>query len=59
MTPLEDRRPRRSTRIQESPLLVMSVYLVSSYTILCDHSGPICAMRHIPEPPSPHTAVKP
>jgi hypothetical protein len=25
----------------------------------CDHSGPTCAMRHIPEPPSPHTPVKP
>jgi hypothetical protein len=24
----------------------------------CDHSGPTCAMRHIPEPPSPHTPVK-
>ena len=25
----------------------------------CDHSGPTCAIRHIPEPPSPHTPVKP
>src|SRR5688572_23559783 len=25
----------------------------------CDHSGPTCAMRHILEPPSPHTPVKP
>jgi hypothetical protein len=25
----------------------------------CDHSEPTCAMRHILEPPSPHTPVKP
>jgi hypothetical protein len=25
----------------------------------CDHSGPTCAMRHIPEPPNLHTPVKP
>jgi hypothetical protein len=25
----------------------------------CDHSRPICAMRHIPELPNPHTPVKP
>jgi hypothetical protein len=25
----------------------------------CDHSGPTCAMRHIPERLSPHTPVKP
>jgi hypothetical protein len=25
----------------------------------CDHFGPTCAIRHIPEPPSPHTPVKP
>jgi hypothetical protein len=25
----------------------------------CDHSRPTCAMRHIPESPSPHTPVKP
>ena len=25
----------------------------------CDHSGPTCSMRHIPEPPNPHTPVKP
>jgi hypothetical protein len=25
----------------------------------CDHSGPTCVVRHIPEPPSPHTPVKP
>jgi hypothetical protein len=48
--PLEDRRPRRSTTIQEPPLLVTSVCLVSSYAMPCDHSGPTCAMRHIPEP---------
>jgi hypothetical protein len=53
-TPLEDRRPRRSTLIQEPPLLATSVCLVSSYAMPCDHSGPTCAMRHIPEPPSPH-----
>jgi uracil-DNA glycosylase len=58
-TPLEDRRPRRSTPIQEPPLLATSVCLVSSYAMPCDHSGPTCAMRHIPEPPSPHTPVKP
>jgi hypothetical protein len=58
-TPLEDRRPRRSTPIQEPPLLATSVYLVSSYAIPCDHSGSTCVMRHIPEPPSPHTPVKP
>jgi hypothetical protein len=33
--------------------------LVSSYAMPCDHSGPTCATRHIPEPPSPHTPVKP
>jgi hypothetical protein len=58
-TPLEDRRPRRSTLIQEPPLLATSMSLVSSYAMPCDHSGPTCAMRHIPEPPNPHTAVKP
>jgi hypothetical protein len=25
----------------------------------CDHSGPTCAMHHIPEPLNPHTPVKP
>jgi hypothetical protein len=58
-TPLEDRRPHRSTPIQEPPLLATSVCLVSSYAMPCDHSGPTCAMRHILEPPSPHTPVKP
>jgi hypothetical protein len=56
---LEDRRPRRSTPIQEPPLLATSMCLVSSYAMPCDHFGPTCAMRHIPEPPSPHTPVKP
>jgi hypothetical protein len=51
--PLEDRRDRRSTTIQEPPLLVTSVCLVSSYAMPCDHSGPTCAMRHIPEPLTP------
>ena len=37
----------------------MSVCLVSSYAMPCDHSGSTCAMRHIPEPPSPHTSMKP
>jgi hypothetical protein len=58
-TPFEDRRPRRSTPIQEPPLLVTSMCLVSSYVMPCDHSEPTCAMRHIPEPRSPHTPVKP
>jgi hypothetical protein len=58
-TPLEDRRPRRSTPIQEPPLLTTSICLVSSYAMPCDHFGPTCAMRHILEPPSPHTPVKP
>jgi hypothetical protein len=58
-TPLEDRRPRRSTPIQEPPLLAMSVCLVSSYAITCDHSRPTCTMRHIPELPNPHMLVKP
>jgi hypothetical protein len=57
--PLEDRRPRRSTPIQEPPVLATSLCLVSSYAMPCDHSRPTCAMRHIPEPPSPHTPVKP
>jgi hypothetical protein len=57
--PLEDRRPRRPTPIQEPPLLAMSVCLVSSYDMPCGHSGPTCAMRHIPEPPSLHTPMKP
>jgi hypothetical protein len=39
--------------------LATSVCLVSSYAMPCDHSRPTCAMRHIPEPPSPHTPVKP
>jgi hypothetical protein len=58
-TLLEDRRPRRSTTIQELPLLATSVCLVSSYAMACDHSRSTCAMHHIPEPPSPHTPVKP
>jgi hypothetical protein len=58
-TPLEDRRPRRSTPIQEPPLLATSVCLVPSYAMPCDHSRPTCAMRHIPEIPSPHTPMKP
>jgi hypothetical protein len=58
-TPLEDQRPRWSTPIQEPPLLATSVCLVSSYAMPCDHSGPTCTMRHIPEPPNPHTPVKP
>jgi hypothetical protein len=58
-TPLEDRRPRRPTPIQERPLLATSVCLVSSYAMPYDHFGPTCVMRHIPEPPSPHTPVKP
>jgi hypothetical protein len=33
--------------------------LVSSYAMPYDHFGPTYAMRHIPEPPSPHTPVKP
>jgi hypothetical protein len=57
--PLEDRRPHQSTPIQEPPLLAMSVCLVSSYAMPCDHSGPTCAMCHIPKPPSPHTPMKP
>jgi hypothetical protein len=58
-TPLEDRRPCRSTLIQGPPLLAMYVCLVSSYDMPCDHSGPTCIMCHIPEPPNPHTPVKP
>jgi hypothetical protein len=57
--PLEDRRPCRSTPIQEPTLLATSVCLVSSYIMSCDHSGPTCTLRHIHEPPSPHTPVKP
>jgi hypothetical protein len=57
--PLRRPRPRRSTPIQEPPLLATSVCLVSLYAMPCDHSGPTCAMRHTPEPPSPHTPVKP
>jgi hypothetical protein len=57
--PLEDRRPRRSTPTQEPPLLATSMCLVSSYAMPCDHSGPTCAMCHIPKPPSPLTPVKP
>jgi hypothetical protein len=57
--PLEDRRPFRSTPIQEPPLLAKSVWLVLSYDMPCDHFGPTCAMRHIPKPPSPHTPMKP
>jgi hypothetical protein len=58
-TPLEDRRPRRSTPIQEHLLLATSMCLVSSYAMPCDHAMLTCVMRHIPEPPSPHTPVKP
>jgi hypothetical protein len=56
---IEDLRPRRSTSIQEPPLLATSVCLVSPYAMSCDHSRPTCAMRHIPEPTRPHTPVKP
>jgi hypothetical protein len=54
--PLEDRRPRRSTPIQEPTLLATSVCLVSSYTMSCDTMGP-----HAPyiRTPNPHTPVKP
>jgi hypothetical protein len=48
--PLEDRRPRWSTPIQEPPLLATFVCLVSSYAMPCGHSEPTCAMRHIPNP---------
>jgi hypothetical protein len=48
--PFEDRRPHWSTLSQEPPLLAMSVCLVSSYAIPCDHSRPTCFMRHILEP---------
>jgi hypothetical protein len=58
-SPLEDRRPRRSTPILKPPLLATYVCLVSSYVMPCDHSGPTCDMRHIPKPPIPHTPVKP
>jgi hypothetical protein len=37
----------------------MSVCLVSSYAMPCDHSRPTCAMHHITEPPSSHMPVKP
>jgi hypothetical protein len=49
-TPLEDRYPRRSTPIQEPPLLATSMCLVSSYAMTCDHFGATCAMHHIAEP---------
>jgi hypothetical protein len=42
--PLEDRRPRRSTPIQEPPLLATLMCLVSSYAMQCDHFGLICAI---------------
>jgi hypothetical protein len=48
--PLKDRRSRRSTPIQEPPLLATSVSLVSSYAMPFDHFGLTCAMGHIPEP---------
>jgi hypothetical protein len=35
--PLEDRRPRWSTQIQEPPLLATSMFLVLSYAMPCDH----------------------
>jgi hypothetical protein len=41
-----------------TPLLDTFVCLVSSYVMSCDHFGPTYVMRHIPEPPSPHTPVK-
>jgi hypothetical protein len=33
--------------------------LVLSYAMPCDHSRPTCVIRHILEPPNPHTLVKP
>jgi hypothetical protein len=48
--PLEDRSLYRSTLSKEPPLLATSVCLVLSYAMPCDHSGPTCAMRHIPNP---------
>jgi hypothetical protein len=57
--PLEDRRPRRSTPIQEPPLLATSMCLVLSYAMPCGHTGPTCVRHHIPESRSPHTPVKP
>jgi hypothetical protein len=52
------RRPTSSSvnpNPRTSPhLLATYVYLVSSYVMPCDHH-----MRHIPEPPSAHTPVKP
>jgi hypothetical protein len=40
-----------------SPLSHVCVYSVV-ICHACDHSGPTCAMRHIPKPPNPHTPVK-
>jgi hypothetical protein len=57
--PLENLCPRRSTPIQEPLLLATSVCLVPSYAMPCHHSGPTYTMRHIPEPPSSHTPMKP
>jgi hypothetical protein len=53
---LEDRRPCRSTPSQEHPLLAMSVCLVPSYVMTCDHTRPTCAICLNPDP---YTPVKP
>jgi hypothetical protein len=55
------RRPM-SSLVNPNPgtsLLATSVCLVLSYAMPCDHSVPICTMRHIPKLPSPYTPVKP
>jgi hypothetical protein len=48
--PLEDRRPRRSTLIQEPFLLATSVCLVSSYAMPCDQPNPYVSCAIYPNP---------
>jgi hypothetical protein len=48
-TPLEDWRPRRPAQVRNLPSWPHQC-LVSSYAMLCDHSGPTYAMRHTPKP---------
>jgi hypothetical protein len=52
-TPLEDRRPHRSTPSQECPLLITSVHPVSSIrTILCpsQRTHKSCVRTHVSNP---------
>jgi hypothetical protein len=48
LTPLRDRRPRRSIPSQECPLGYVRVSSANAYAMLCDHSRSTPAMRTMP-----------